>query len=309
MNADRQSPTGGTTSGERPAEPARPGGHRSTRPVERACYAIGAALIAAGLFHLGVLLATGGSWQGPLSWRKPFTFGLSFGLTLVTIAWVSSYVPLAPRTRRWLLSVFAAACVLEVSLITLQAWRRVPSHFNLETTFDGTVARVLAVGGAALIVVIAALTAASWRTDPRIAPSMRLAVRAGLVSLDIAMLIGALMIASGISRALAGDQQAAYAVGGAFKPGHAVTMHGVLVLPVLAWLLARTDWPERRRLRVVGLAVAGYALLAGVVVVESLAGVSPLAAPVAATGLATLGGLALGSAALVSLAGLVRREP
>jgi len=280
----------------------------TARPVERTCYAIGALLIASGLFHLGVLVVTGGTWQGPVSWRKPMTFGLSFGLTLITIAWVASYISLGRRTRRWLLGLFAAASVLEVLLITLQAWRRVPSHFNLETPFDAVVARVLAAGGGVLIVVIAVLTVASWRADSRVAPSMRLAVRAGLVALDIALLIGAVMIATGISRVLAGDQQAAYAVGGALKPGHAVTMHGVLVLPVLAWLLARTGWPEQRRVRVVWLAVTGYALLAGVVVAESIAGVNPLEAPAVATALAALGTLAVGAAGLITVAALARRN-
>lgn len=280
----------------------------TARPVERTCYAIGALLIASGLFHLGVLVVTGGTWQGPVSWRKPMTFGLSFGLTLITIAWVASYISLGQRTRRWLLGLFAAASVLEVLLITLQAWRRVPSHFNLETPFDAVVARVLAAGGGVLIVVIAVLTVASWRADSRVAPSMRLAVRAGLVALDVALLIGAVMIATGISRVLAGDQQAAYAVGGALKPGHAVTMHGVLVLPVLAWLLARTGWPEQRRVRVVWLAVTGYALLAGVVVAESIAGVNPLEAPAVATALAALGTLAVGAAGLITVAALARRN-
>jgi hypothetical protein len=274
----------------------------TARRVERASYGVGAVLMASGLVHLGVLVVTGGSWQGPVSWRKPTTFGVSFGLTLVTIAWVASYIRLGRRTRTWLLGLFAGACVLEVSLITLQAWRRVPSHFNLETAFDGLVARTLALGGGVLIAVIAVLTVASWRADPQVAPSMRLAVRAGLVALDVAVLVGAVMIATGISRALGGDQQAAYAVGRALKPAHAVTMHGVLVLPAVAWLLARAGWPEDRRVRVVWLAVAGYALLAGVVVAESIAGSSPLQAPAAAAALAAAGGLAIGPAALLSVA-------
>lgn len=280
----------------------------TARPVERACYAIGALLITSGLFHLGVLVVTGGTWQGPVSWRKPMTFGLSFGLTLITIAWVASHISLGRRTRRCLLNLFAAASVLEVTLITLQAWRRVPSHFNQETAFDGVVARVLAAGGGVLIAVIVVLTVASWRADSRVAPSMRLAVRAGLVALDVALLIGAVMIATGISRVFAGDQQAAYAVGGALKPGHAVTMHGVLALPVLAWLLARTSWPEQRRVRVVWLAVTGYALLAGVVVAESITGVNPLEAPVVATVLAALGTLAVAAAGLITVTALAHRN-
>src|SRR5262245_39553990 len=62
------------------------------RPVERWCYRIGALLIVAGLVHLGVFVVDGGSWQGPVSWRKPVTFGLSFGLTLITITWVTSFL-------------------------------------------------------------------------------------------------------------------------------------------------------------------------------------------------------------------------
>src|SRR3569833_2274587 len=78
------------------------------RRVERVCYAIGAALLASGLFHLLVFAIDGGPWEGPVSWRKPTTFGLSFGLTLITIAWVTSFLTLGARARTALLSVFAA---------------------------------------------------------------------------------------------------------------------------------------------------------------------------------------------------------
>jgi len=61
------------------------------RPIERVCYWLGAILAVAGLFHLVVFAVDGGPWYGPVSWRKPVTFGLSFGLTLITVAWVASY--------------------------------------------------------------------------------------------------------------------------------------------------------------------------------------------------------------------------
>jgi hypothetical protein len=246
------------------------------RAVERACYRIGAVLIASGLFHAAVLVTSGDTWEGPLSWRKPATFGLSFGLTLITIAWVSSYLPLRAGARRLLLGAFATASVVEVGLITLQAWRRVPSHFDMETGFDTAVSRVLAGGGGVLIVVIAALTIASWRPMPAVPPSMRLALRSGLLALDVALLIGAIMVVTAVLDIYHGDQVAAYAVGAHWKPAHFVPMHGVLALPLLAWLLARTPLPERSRLNTVALAVAGYATLCALSVIESAAGISPL---------------------------------
>jgi len=268
-----------------------PGPLRSgARAVERACYLIGAVLIASGLFHAAVLVSSGDTWEGPVSWRKPATFGLSFGLTLITIAWVSSYLPLRDRTRRLLLGVFAAASVVEVALITLQAWRRVPSHFNMETGFDTAVSRVLAGGGGVLILVIATLTVASWRPMTTVPPSMRLALRAGLLALDVALLIGAVMVVTAVLDVYRGDQVAAYAVGAHWKPAHFVPMHGVLALPLLAWLLARTPLPERSRLHTVALAVAGYATLCLLSVIESAAGISPLDGPLladAATAVAT----------------------
>jgi hypothetical protein len=49
--------------------------------------------------HVALLIATAGSWQGPLSLRKPATFGRSFGLTQFTVVWVSRFIALSRRAR------------------------------------------------------------------------------------------------------------------------------------------------------------------------------------------------------------------
>jgi hypothetical protein len=49
--------------------------------LERACLVVGAVLIVSGLLHLVVFAIDGGPWEGPVSWRKAVTFGVSFGLT------------------------------------------------------------------------------------------------------------------------------------------------------------------------------------------------------------------------------------
>ena len=271
-------------------------------PASRLCYGIGAVLIASGLFHAAVLVTSGGTWEGPVSWRKPMTFGLSFGLTLITIAWVASYLPLRERTRRLLLSVFTAACVVEVALITVQAWRRVPSHFNMETPLDTAISRVLAAGGGVLIVVVVALTAAALRPLPGVSPSMRLALRAGFLALVAAMAVGAIMVVTAVLDVVHGDQTAAYAVGAQWKPAHFVPMHGVLALPLLAWLLSRTPLSERARLQTVALAAAGYGVLCVLSVIESLAGIDPLAAPLALDATTALATAAIIAAAARTMA-------
>jgi hypothetical protein len=243
---------------------------RSTTRVERACYAVGAALFAAGVFHLGVFAVRGGPWEGPVSWRKPATFGLSFGLTLLAVTWVASYLRLRPATRAVLLGVLAVDSVVEVGGITVQAWRHVPSHFNMETGANRSVSMMLAIGGGVLIAVLVALGVAALRTEPDAPADMRLAIRAGFVTLFIGLASGAAMIARGVTAVNTGHQQLAYQVGGFLKPVHAVSLHGVLVLPALAWLLARTGWDERRRTRVVALAVVGYAVAIAAALAVSL---------------------------------------
>jgi hypothetical protein len=241
---------------------------RLGRPVELVCYAVGAALVASGLVHLAVAAVSPRPWLGPLSWRKPVTFGLSFGTTLIAITWVSSFLRIDDRLRAVLLGVFAADCVVEVTGITVQAWRHVPSHFNTESGFDSAIAFSLAGGGAVLIVVLGALAIAAFRTQGPAA--MRLALRAGFALLLAGLAAGVAMIARGEVLIQTGHRQAAYDSAGFLKWFHAVTLHAVLVLPLLAWWLARTGRTEGDSVRVVRLGVASYVAVAAVTLVVSL---------------------------------------
>jgi hypothetical protein len=231
------------------------------KSVERTAYAVGVLLIVSGLIHLAILLMSGGSWEGPLSLRKPTTFGLSFGLTLINVTLIASFLCLSNRKRTLLLGIFAAACVIETFLVSMQAWRGVPSHFNMETPFDAAVAQMLAIGGVALVAVIVALTISAVRDRMLLPPNLRRAIRAGLVALVGAQLAGAVMIATGVRLVIGGNPGSAYATGGWLKPVHAVLMHGILVLPLLAWAVSRTDWDDRTQSRAVRVGTIAYAII------------------------------------------------
>src|SRR5262245_3188055 len=231
------------------------------RGIERVAYWTGGLLILSGVMHLAVLLTSGGTWEGPLSLRKPTTFGLSFGLTLVNVTLIASFLPLRNRSRSLLLGLFTAACVLETFLVSLQTWRGVPSHFNVETPFDAVIAQTLALGGFTLVAIIIVLTVAVFRHGGTLPPAFRLAIRAGFVALVGAPIAGGVMIAPGMRLVFGGDPHRAYAMGGWLKPVHGVLMHGILVLPLLAWLMARSHWDERSQMRGVHTAIAVYALL------------------------------------------------
>jgi len=262
------------------------------RRVERVAYVVGLVLFVSGLVHVGILLVTGWTWIGPVSLRKAATFGLSFGLTLPSVAWATSYLRLPARGL--VLGVFIATCVVETVLISMQAWRGVPSHFNFATPFDTAVSTTLALGGGVIVLVGVVCTLAAFAGAGGLAPSMALAVRTGLVVLLVAFATGAVMVARGVVEARGGQAQLAYDTAGSLKPLHAVAMHVVLVLPALAWLLAHSSWTEARRLRLVWVAVVADAVLTAVVGFEAFTGIPPLTPPL------VLG--ALSAAALVVLA-------
>jgi hypothetical protein len=262
-----------TTVASRPAPSTVPSRWSRLRGIEKAGYSIGAVLLASGAFHFGVLLVRGGGWNGPVSWRKPTTFGISFGLTLITITWVASYLRLGDRKRRWLLGVFAADCVLEVAGITIQAWRRVPSHFNTETPASTVIAMSLAAGGAVLIVVLGALAITAFRGHVDAAPDMRRALRAGFAFLVVGLATGAAMIAKGEVLIRTGHRQEAYDTAGSLKWVHGVTLHAILVLPATAALLAARGRPLAQRMRAVTVGTWVYAAAtAGVLVVSLVRG-------------------------------------
>ena len=241
------------------------------RPVERACYGIGAALLLVGLAHLLAAAAFPRPWDGPLSWRKPVTFGTSFGTVLISVTWVTSYLRMSDRRRAILLSVFAADCVLEVAGITIQAWRHVPSHFNTVGPLNATVGFGLAAGGVVLVATLGSFALVALRGSVDGPPPMRLAVRAGFALLLAGLASGVAMIVRGEQLLRSGSRGLAYDTAGYLKWVHAITLHAVLVLPALAWLLERSGWSRARQRSAVVAAVWVYVAAALVALAVSIA--------------------------------------
>ncbi|SOD74569.1 hypothetical protein SAMN05892883_3755 [Jatrophihabitans sp. GAS493] len=248
----------------------RPGARRRLSAVEVLCCGIGVGLILVGLSHLLALWAYPRPWLGPLSWRKPITFGVSFGVVLLSITWVTSYLTMSSRLRGALLSVFALDCVVEVAGVTIQAWRDVPSHFDTANASDKVVAFSLAVGGAVLIVTLGAFAAASLRAGVNASPPMQRAIRAGFLLLMAGLAAGIAMIVRGEQLIHSGHLTLAYNTAGFLKAFHGIALHAILVIPAIAWWLNRTRLTVARQLSLINLTIAAYLLAAAVSLVICL---------------------------------------
>lgn len=271
------------------ADLARIGRFTQVAPYQRFAYYCGGLLVLSGLFHVGVFVVDGGSWAGPVSWRKPIVFGLSFGLAVLTLSWIMGFLHPRMVTGWALLGVFCVASTGEVFLISMQKWRGVASHFNEDTSFDGLVFALM--GTLVTFVALAIVLVTVWSFVHMDAPaSLAFAIRSGLVLMLVSQAVGVQMIAAGGNT---------FGTAGALKVPHAFTLHAVQVLPALALLLLLSESAERRRVRVLALGAAGYAVLIASTMVQTYAGRGPLDLGLVSTTLAAAGlAMLLGSAGL-----------
>jgi hypothetical protein len=270
---------------------------RPAAMYQRLGYLCAAALIASGLIHVVVYLVDGGPWEGPLSWRKPIVFGLSFGVTLATVAWILNFLRVRTATAWVVVGVLSATSVGEVSLITMQTWRGVASHFNESTPFDAAVFSTMGmlVGLVGLVTVFVTVRSFFAQDAPS---SLAWAIRAGLVLMIVSQAVGVQMIVEGGNT---------FGAAGALKVPHAVTLHAVQVLPALAVLLSLSDLSERRRLQTVGVGALGYALLIAATMLQTYDGRGPLDPGLASSVTAVMGLALLTWSAVRSIGGLSAR--
>ena len=202
-------------------------------------------LLCSGALHLPIWLVDGSAWEGATSFRKPILFGFSAGVTVLSMGWLAGKLP------RWtgdsvLLSLFAVAMLLEVSLITMQTWRDVASHFNRSTLFDAWVLgwiEALIVFATAVIVLLALRSLGPLYASR----DMQLAIRGGMALLVFACVFGFWMVSYGNERLASGAAPEVYGQRGVMKFPHGMPIHAIQYLPVLSWWLRQRGVLEAAR--------------------------------------------------------------
>jgi hypothetical protein len=283
---------------------------RTGGPPVRVAVVVGTLLMVAGILHGLGFLVLGGPWQGPVAWRKPFAFGLSFGLAALTVAWITTHLALGRRARWLLLGPLSVAVTVEVAWVSVQRARGVPSHFNNSTPADALAFNVAGGGSVAVVVLILlALTVLSWARSAT-SPVLASSIRSGLAILLVAQSVGGTMIERGIaSQAAGGVATHSISPDGDLKLSHAVAMHAIQVLPLLAmWLLAGS-LPGRLARTLVRAASGGYVLLTAATLLLAVQGRSVLEPTASALALGAAGLVLTGSVAAVAISTVARGVP
>ncbi|WP_228183156.1 hypothetical protein [Streptomyces anulatus] len=249
-------------------------------------------------------------------WAKPFKFAVSFAAYCLTLAWMLTHLTRGVRTGRWAGHAVVLTSLGEMVLITVQVVRGRRSHFNSATPFDA--ALFDAMGKTVVVLWAATLVIAVLLLRTRIADrATALAIRGGVLIALAGAALGFLMTLPSESQRAAGDLDTADIIGahsvgvpdggpampltgwsttgGDLRAPHFVGMHALQLLPLLliALVLLAPRFARLRdagvRLRLVRVAVGGYAALVALITWQALRG-QPLIHPDGAT-LAAAGAL------------------
>ena len=197
---------------------------------------------------------------GAPAWLKPAKFALS---TLIA-GWSFAYCIAVTTVWRGLVRgldwLLATGFAIEIVLIDMQAARGTSSHFNLSTAFDRTVFGVMGISIACVWLAMLVLAVVLFREPFRSAWGW--ALRLGMMMTLIGSGSGALMVTPTPQQLAAAHAGAgapiigAHTVGapdggrgvpvtewsadhGDLRVAHFIGMHGLQMLPLLAWWVAR----------------------------------------------------------------------
>lgn len=218
----------------------------------------GGILIASGILHLLIWSLSGEPWEGSVSWRKPILFGVSGGLTLVSMGYLLRLLP-PWNANRWVATSLALAMLGEVALITLQQWRGVPSHFNRATVFDGTIDTLITILISVVVVGIGVLAIqALIHLSTKSAEGV--AWLSGLGFLLLSCLLGFLISIYGAARVEVGEDPTVFGDSGVVKFPHGIAIHAIQWLPLVCWILTVIGVQEKQRRMVIWSMNASIAL-------------------------------------------------
>ena len=266
-------------------------------------------LTATGLLMLPILAAAlAGLWLDPRTitgapaWLKPAKFAASIAIYTLSLAWVFTHIPAWVRTRRIVAAVTFAAMIVEIVVISVQAWRGAASHFNVSTALDGVLFTVMGVAIVVQTLSSIAVAVALWRE--RFADAaLGWALRLGLTLTIVGAASGGLMTRP--TDAQLADARTSRIVtvgahtvgapdGGPGLPGtgwstehgdlrvpHFIGLHALQAFVVMLLAIPR-NWSRSRRARVMVTGAASYTALFVALLVQALGGES-LVAPGQAT--------------------------
>jgi hypothetical protein len=237
------------------------------------------------------------------TWAKSVKFTFSLIAYMITLLWILSYMPNRPRLVKFVGAITGIVFILEMIVLTVQAFRAQPSHFNSSSSFDSTLFGVM---GASITVfwlvnLIGAIFLLFRRFDNKV---LGWGIKLGVIVALIGLALGYLMtfsdkvsnvpaesgtqvwrlVGSHTIGAVDGDPGILIfgwsATHGDLRIPHFFGIHGLQIIPLLGWFISkrREQWLHTgHRIALVFVGALGYLSLVALVTWQALRGQSIIA--------------------------------
>jgi hypothetical protein len=235
---------------------------------------------------------------GAPAWLKPAKFALSTMIAAWSFAFCIASTRIWPRVMRGLDIGLAAGLFIEIALIDMQAARGTSSHFNMTTPFDGAVFAVMGVSILCIWLGMLLLTIMLFR-QPYASPAWGWSLRLGMVLALVGTGSGGLMAVPNSQQLAEAHVRGRLPIAGAHTVGapdggpglpvtgwsadhgdlraaHFLGMHGLQMLPLLAWWIARRRFAadDRAERNLIFALAASYLALFGLILLQAFRGQS-----------------------------------
>lgn len=236
--------------------------------VDRLLFDVGLGHAALALVCLGLLWVDAAPILGVHPAWKPLKFAMSIAVFLGALAFLLPTLSVSEATRRLLSVTVATTMVVEMAIIVTQALRGRRSHFNLDTSFDSvlstTMIAVIGVFVLALVAIALLATVRPLATSALLATAWRAALWIGL----FAAVSGFAMGGRG-SHTIGGPDGGPglpvtnwSTTHGDLRVSHFFALHALQILPLLALGLQALSLRAGVQWTVLGVGIAGNAVLA-----------------------------------------------
>ena len=218
---------------------------------------------------------------GESVWLKPTKFAISITIYCVTIALLLQTYPYSDKLKKWLSNIIGWVLILEIPLVMVQAGRGVRSHFNISTPEDGMI-----FGWMGILILINTLalflmmfTAFFKKLDT--SKLMQRAIQFGWLGMIVSIVAGQMMLGNmGHSVGVADGGEGMPIThwskeGGDWRAVHFLGMHGIQILPLLAYFLGKNNW-KNSQLIIWGVGII-YLAFIGWIFMRTQAGIPLLA--------------------------------
>lgn len=226
----------------------------------------------------GLIYMDGRTLFGRNVWIKPWKFATSITIYTATVGWILPSLSLGDRLEWFASRTIGAAMLVEISLISTQAARGVPSHFNDSTALDTAIFAVMGMTITLSTLVVAYVLWKIIRDPPSLSPAYLWSLRVGMFLFVVASLEGWVMIGQE-SHSVGAEATATVPLlnwsltSGDLRVAHFIGLHSLQIIPFTGFLASY--WyreSHRKALSIVGFVGASYSVFIGATFWQALRG-------------------------------------